>query len=185
MVNRMRIAGALLASVLAAGVTACTPASTSTATPTSTVSATPTPTPTSLSPAEQDLDNAKAAVVKLWAVVDKLTNDPKSSIQELDTVASGDVLTMFQENLMTYRAQGWTGTGSAVVEDPTAVLAGTNAQGLTTWTVTACIDRSHTTLVDSKGKSAQLPPYRIAHRSTVVLRSGSFEVDKDQATGTC
>lgn len=177
--------GALLLAVTLAttAVTACTPAPA----PITTASASPTATPsqTTMSPAEQDMANAKGAVAKLWEVVDGLTNDPKSSIQDLDAVASGPVLTMFQENLGTYRAQGWTGSGSAIVENPTAGRAGTNAQGLTTWTVTACVDRSHTTLVDTKGKSVQLPPYRIIHSSTVVQRSGLFKVEQDQATGTC
>jgi len=183
MILRTRTGLLLLALTIATTVTACT----ATPTPASSVSATPTPTPsqTSMSAADQDLTKAKAAVVKLWEVVDGLTNDPKSSIQDLDAVASGQVLTMFQENLGTYRAQGWTGSGSAIVENPMAELAGTNAQGLTTWTVTACVDRSHTTLVDANGKSAQLPPYRIIHNSTVVQRSGLFKVEQDQATGTC
>jgi hypothetical protein len=183
MILRTRTGLLLLALALATTVTACM----ATPTPATSVSATPTPTPsqTTMSPAEEDLTKAKAAVVKLWEVVDALTNDPKSSIQDLDAVASGQVLTMFQENLGTYRAQGWTGSGSAVVENPTAELAGTNAQGLTTWAVTACVDRSHTTLVDAKGKSVQLPPYRIIHSSTVVQRSGLLKVEQDQATGTC
>jgi len=183
MILRTRTGLLLLALTIATTVTACT----ATPTPASSVSATPTPTPsqTTMSPAEQDLTKAKAAVVKLWEAVDALTNDPKSSIQDLDAVASGQVLTMFQENLGTYRAQGWTGSGSAIVENPTAELAGTNAQGLTTWTVTACVDRSHTTLVDAKGKSVQLPPYRIIHSSTVVQRSGLLKVEQDQANGTC
>lgn len=71
------------------------------------------------------------------------------------------------------------------MESPAAELAGTNARGLTTWTVTACIDRTDTTLVDPQGKSVQMPPYRIRHRSTVVERAGAFEVDQDEATGTC
>jgi hypothetical protein len=181
MILRTRTGLLLLALALATTVTACT----ATPTPATSVSATPTPSQTTTSPAEQDLTKAKAAVVKLWEAVDALTNDPKSSIQDLDAVASGQVLTMFQENLGTYRAQGWTGSGSAIVENPTAELAGTNAQGLTTWTVTACVDRSHTTLVDAKGKSVQLPPYRIIHSSTVVQRSGLLKVEQDQATGTC
>jgi hypothetical protein len=181
MILRTRTGLLLLALTLATTVTACT----ATPTPATSVSATPTPSQTTTSPAEQDLTKAKAAVVKLWEAVDALTNDPKSSIQDLDAVASGQVLTMFQENLGTYRAQGWTGSGSAIVENPTAELAGTNAQGLTTWTVTACVDRSHTTLVDAKGKSVQLPPYRIIHSSTVVQRSGLLKVEQDQATGTC
>jgi len=123
--------------------------------------------------------------VTLWSVVDRLTNDPKSSIQDLDAVASGQALTMLQNNLMTYRARGWKGSGSAAVTAESAKSAGTNARGYATWTVTACVDRSDTELVDADGKSAQLPPYRIRHRSTVVERSASLYVDQDEALGTC
>ena len=63
-----------LALALPLVVAACT----ATPSPDPTPSSTPTPTPsvTSLSPAEQDLANARQAVVKLWSVVDRLTNDP-------------------------------------------------------------------------------------------------------------
>lgn len=178
-----RIGGVLLALALSPMGTACT----ATPVPTPTVNLTPSQSPTAatLSPAEQDLENAKHAVVQLWEVVDRLTNNPKSSIQDLDAVASGQVLTMLQENLMTYRAQRWTGSGSAIVTPESAKGAGTNARGYATWTVTACVDRSHTTLIDTKGKSAQLPPYRIRHRSNVVQRSTSLYVEQDEALGTC
>lgn len=178
-----RIGSALLALTLTAVVAGCT----ATPAPTSSASATPTPTPTptTLSPAQQDLANANDAVVKLWAVVDRLTNDPKSSLQDLDTVAAGEVRTFFQDNVMSYRAQEWVGSGNTVVEAESAALSGTNAQGLTTWTVTACIDASRTTLVDSRGKSMQAPPYRIRHRSSVILRSGAVLVAEDEVLGTC
>lgn len=97
-----RLGSILLALALAPAAVACT--NTPTPTPSATSAApTPTPTPTTLSPADQDLANAKQAVIKLWSVVDRLTNDPKSSIQDLDAVASGEVLKMFQRNLVTYR----------------------------------------------------------------------------------
>ena len=86
---------------------------------------------------------------------------------------------------MSYRAQEWVGSGSTSVEPEAAELAGTNAQGLTNWTVTACIDASGTTLVDSKGKSMQTPPYRIRHRSAVIQRSGLLLVAEDEVLGTC
>jgi len=184
MILRTRTGLLLLALTLATTVTACT----ATPTPATTVSATPTPTPsqTTMSPAEQDVANAKGAVVKMWAVVDKLVNNPKSSsIQDLDAVAEGATLTMFQQNIMKYRAANWTGSGNSLVDDTTAAFAGTNTQGQSTWTVTACIDSSTTTLVDSNGKSVQGPPYRIRHTSTVVERSANFYVADDSAVGTC
>ena len=64
--------GVLIATaVTLSAVAGCTtPPPTQTPTPSVTVTATPTPTP--LSPAEQDLENAKAAVVRLWATYDRI-----------------------------------------------------------------------------------------------------------------
>ncbi len=191
MTTTTRTGCALLALAITAGVTACTPAggptATSATTPAASTSTSSTTTATTATPSleQQDVTAAKNAVVKLWAVVDRLTNDPRAPIQDLDPVASGQVLTMFQVNLTTYRAQGWTGSGSAIVEDLTAIVAQSNAQDRMAWTVTACIDRSNTTLVDQSGKSVQMPPYRITHRSTVVKIADRYEVDRDEAVGTC
>lgn len=189
MMIRTRTGHLVLALAFAASVTACTPTANQTtpaATASTTATPTPTPTPTTLSSAEQDLVNAKAAVTKMWAEVDRLVNNPKSSsIQDLDAVAQGATLTMFQENLGKYRAANWTGSGDSVVEAPTAAAAAPNAQGQPTWTVTACIDSSKTTLVDANGKSVQGPPYRVRHSSTVVKRSLNFYVANDVAVGTC
>ena len=184
MILKTRASLLLLAFMIATTVTACT----AKATPATTVSATtpPTSSPTTLPPAEQDLANAKGAIVKMWAVVDRLVNNPKSSsIQDLDAVAEGATLTMFQQNIMKYRAANWTGSGNSIVADDSAALAGTNSQGQSTWTVTACIDSSATTLVDSTGKSVQGPPYRVLHKSTVVERATNFYVADDTAVGTC
>lgn len=75
MVNKNTLGRALLALALASVVAACTaePASS----PSASVAPTPTLTAPTLSPAEQDLANAKQAVTELWSVVDRLTNDPK------------------------------------------------------------------------------------------------------------
>lgn len=181
-----RFAGVLLALSMSS-MTACTATPAATPTPTASVSVTPTPSATTptLTPTQVDLENAKQAVVKLWAVVDRLTNDPKSSIQDLDSVATDATLTMFQQNLVKYRSAGWKGSGSSVVEDLTATARGVNAEGRSTWTVTACIDGSKTTLVDASGKSVQGPPYRVRHESKVVQRSTGFFVADDEAVGTC
>ena len=132
-----RVAIALALPLLAAACTA-TPA------PDPTPSTTPTPSPgvTSLSPAEQDLANARQAVVKLWDVVDRLTNDPQASLQDLDAVASGEALEFFRKNLTGYRLEQLIGSGSSVVELETAQSAGNNAHGLRTWAVTACVERN-------------------------------------------
>ncbi len=176
----------LLAALLVAAAAGCTTAPTPSPTVTTT---TPlpslTPTATALSPAEQDLANAKQAVVRMWTVVDRLTNDPVASLQDLDNIATGDALTLFQQNLVKYRANGWVGTGTSSIEETVAAAAGTDAQGFRTWTVTACVDGSKTTLVDKSGQSVQGPPYRIRHRSTVVERASTMKVSLDEAVGTC
>ena len=166
---------------------ACTATPAATPTPTGSVWVTPTPSATtpSLTPAEVDIDSATQAVVKLWAVVDRLTNDPKSSVQDLDAVASGEALDFFRKNLTGYRLERLTGSGTSIVEVESAKATGNNGQGLATWTVTACIDASKTKLVDTKGTSVTAPPYRILHRSIVVERARALLVDQDEVLGTC
>ena len=183
MVNRNTLGRAVLALALVPIMAACT--ATPSTTPSPSVTPTPTVTAPTLSPAEQDLANAKQAVVKLWAVVDRLTNDPRASLQDLDTVASGDALEFFRKNLTGYRLEQLTGSGASVVEFMSAEAAGNNAQGLRTWTVTACIDTSKTKLVDTSGKNVTAPPYRFQHRSVVVERAAALHVDQDEVLGTC
>ena len=94
-----RITNTALAGLLAAALAGCTAAPNPPAASPSTdaaPAATASASATTLTPAEQDLQDAKQAVVKLWQVVDRLTNDPQAPIQELDTVATGATLTMFQ-----------------------------------------------------------------------------------------
>ena len=183
LLNKNALRRGAIALALPLLVAACT----ATPSPDPTPSSTPKPTPsvTSLSPAEQDLANARLAVVKLWEVVDRLTNDPQASLQDLDAVAMGSALTMFQQNLGKYRAAQWMGTGASVVEDLEAKASGMDSAGRSTWTVTACVDGSGTTLKDQSGKSVQGPPYRIRHRSTVVQRDSALYVSEDEAVGTC
>ena len=164
-------------------------ACTATSSPDPSASSTPTPSPsattTTLSPTDQDLANAKQAVVKLWEVVDRLTNEPQTSLQELDTVASGEALEFFRKNLTGYRLEQLTGSGNSVVETESAKAAGNNAQGLRTWTVTVCVDASKTKLVDTSGKNVTAPPYRIQHRSVVVERPATLLIEQDEVLGTC
>lgn len=179
--NALRRAAIALALPLLAVACTATPA------PVPTPSTTPTPAPrvTSLSPAEQDLANARQAVVELWGVVDRLTNDPRASLQDLDTVASGDALEFFRKNLTGYRLEQLTGSGTSMVELQSAVGAGNNTDGLRTWAVTACIDTSKTKLVDTSGKNVTAPPYRFQRRSVVVERAAVLLVDQDEVLGTC
>lgn len=187
------VARVLLAVVLTIGATACTATSEPTPTPTASVTPPPSPTPIAasptptLAPAEQDLVNAEQAIHRLWVTVDRLTNDPEAPIQDLDMVASGSTLTMFQEILVEYRTANWRASGEVIVEDVRAESPGVSPGGHPTWTATACIDSSKTTLVDQAGKSVQAPPYRIRHKSTVVKDTTNerFLVVEDEAVGTC
>lgn len=183
LLNRNNLRRTAIALVLPLLVAACT----ATPSPDPTPSSTPTPTPsvTSLSQAEQDLANARQAVVKLWDVVDRLTNDPQASLQDLDAVASGEALEFFRKNLTGYRLAQLIGSGSSLVELQSAEPAGNNAQGLRTWAVTACVDTSKTKLVDTSGKNVTAPPYRFQHRSIVVERVAALLVDQDEVLGTC
>ena len=183
MVNKNTLGRALLALALAPVMAACTAAPASS--PSASVAPTPTQTAPTLSPAEQDLANAKQAVTNLWSVVDRLTNDPQASLQDLDTVASGEALEFFRKNLTGYRLEQFTGSGSSVVELQSAQPSGNNNQGLPTWSVTACVDTRDTKLVDTSGKNVTAPPYRFQHRSVVVERSGALRVDQDEVLGTC
>lgn len=179
-----RLGSILLALALAPAAVACTGTPTQTPSATSATS-TPNPTATTVPPAEQDLANAKQAVGQLWDVVDRLTNDPQASLQDLDSVASGAALDFFRKNLTGYRLEQLTGSGSSVVEFKSAERGKDTAEALPTWTVTACVDTSKTKLVDSTGKSVTVPPYRFLHRSTVVERSAVMRVDQDEVLGTC
>ena len=193
---KIPIRSALLALMVLPLVTGCTttptPATTTPSTSSSTASSTaptsPSPssslTPTT-SPADHELTSAQQAVVTLWATVARLTNDPRLSLQALDSVATDSALTMFQENLGQYRADRWVGSGSYAVTDLQVVPSGVDARGYRAWTVTACVDGSKTTLVDQSGKSVQGPPYRIRHKATVISRASHLYVSTDTAVGTC
>lgn len=178
LLNKNALRRAAVALALPPLLAACT----ATPSPSPSASFTPTPTPTVTAP---KLSPAEQTVVKLWAVVDRLTNDPSASLQDLDTVASGHALDFFRKNLTGYRLEKLTGSGSSVVELQSAQASGNNTQGLPTWTVTACIDTSNTKLVDTSGKNVTAPPYRFQHRSVVVERSAGLYVGQDEVLGTC
>ncbi len=178
------VGGPLLAAALAAAVAGCTSTPAPTASVTATTS-TPAPTPATLSPAEQDLAAAKQAVVDLWVVVDRLTNNPGTSIQDLDGVASGSALDFFRKNLTEYNLKQYTGSGNSIVEVRSAQAQGNGPDGHPTWAIESCVDISQTTLVNNQGESVTGPPYRFLHESVVVQKAGDFRVDQDEVSGTC
>ena len=86
--------GAVMAAVLIGG---CTATPTTSPTPTApSLSPKVTPTPT-LNPEERRLEDAKARVVQLWKTLDGLLVDPSRSINDLDTLASGEALPTWLE----------------------------------------------------------------------------------------
>ena len=177
-------AAGLAAAIMLAG-TACTPSSSPgsvslSASPSVTGPATPTPTPTVLTPDEQDLESARAAVAKFWQVLDRVGADPDVSLNALNRVARDPALEQAQKDMTAWRVAGYRLTGSTVVEESTARLTKPNA-----WTVTSCVDTSKSDVVDREGKSVMGPPYRIKHRSTVIRDSGTFYVTADKALETC
>lgn len=184
----MNSAGGVFATGLVVILAACTPiqaspsASVSGSASASPTAVTPTPrsTPPKLTPAEQDLELAKAAIVQFWQVLDRVAADPESRINDMDRVARGAALRQAQEDLTAWRVAEYVLTGTRTVENATAKLTSKNR-----WTVTSCVDTSEIDVVDRKGKSVSGPPYRILRRSTVVKDSDSFYVTVDKAIETC
>lgn len=185
MAVKARFAAAAVAALLTT-LTGCVSAPpTPSPTPAPSSSVAPSPTSTPLTPAEQDLQRARDAVATMWATYDRIAADPEASIGDMLGVATGDLLTKLQDNLSRYRAHGLTGSGSSAVEQVSAESTGFDAKGLPTWSVTTCVDNSNLKLVDKSGTNVVGPPYRIAHRSSVLLRGGKFLVSTDESTGTC
>ena len=135
--------GAIMAAALIGG---CTAAPTNSPTPTGpspsqSQSPTETPTPT-LSPEDQKLEDAKARVVLLWQTLDGLLLDSSKSINELDTLASGEALSSLQVMLTTVRQRGQVQVGATKIPSQSAVAKDDG------WVVTSCVDRSDPILTD-------------------------------------
>lgn len=169
--------GAILAAALMGG---CTPASTPSPTPmppsaTPTVTATPT-----LSPEEQQLADAKARVVLLWETLDELLTDPTMSINELDTLASGEALSSLQVMLTTVRQREQVQVGRTTIPSQSALLKGD------AWVVTSCVDRSDAKLTDKAGQPVTpAPEPRLSHQSTVQVVGSTLQITDDQVLGSC
>lgn len=178
---RRAVVGVAFAAVLATA--ACTnpeaPSATTTAAP---PTATPTAMTSSTTAADPQLAGAKAAVARLWGLVDALGADPKRSLDELTTVARDQSLETWRELLTQRRRQGHRQIGSTTIVSSEAASTGG------TLTVDTCIDVSKTNLVDKDGKSVvaanRSPRVRYAF---VVERGtdGAFYVMKDEAVETC
>jgi len=172
-----RVVGALVASALLGG---CTAAPAPSASPTvTTPSPTATPTPT-LSLEEQKLEDAKARVVLLWKTLDGLLIDPTKSINELDTLASGEALSSLQIMLTTVRQRGQVQVGTTRIPTQSARAKGDG------WVVTSCVDRTDAKLTDKSGQPVTPAPQpRLSHQSTVQRVGANLQVTQDEVLGSC
>ena len=171
--------GAIMAAALIGGCTA-TPTSSPTPTgPSQSPSPTVTPTPT-LSPEDQKLEDAKARVVLLWQTLDGLLVDSSRSINELDTLASGEALSSLQVMLTTVRQRGQVQVGATKIPSQSALAKGDG------WVVTSCVDRSDAILTDKAGQPVTPAPQpRLSHESTVQLVGANLQITKDEVLGSC
>lgn len=171
--------GAIMAAALIGGCTA-TPTTSPTPTgPSQSPSPTVTSTPT-LSPEDQKLENAKARVVLLWQTLDGLLVDSSRSINELDTLASGEALSSLQVMLTTVRQRGQVQVGATKIPSQSALAKGDG------WVVTSCVDRSEAILTDKAGQPVTPAPQpRLSHESTVQLVGANLQITKDEVLGSC
>ena len=173
--------GAIMAAALIGG---CSAAPTNSPTPTGpsqSVSQSPSATPTpTLSPEDQKLEDAKARVVLLWQTLDGLLVDSSKSINELDTLASGEALSSLQVMLTTVRQRGQVQVGATKIPSQSAVAKDDG------WVVTSCVDRSDATLTDKDGQPVTPAPQpRLSHESTVQLVGANLQITKDEVLGSC
>lgn len=171
--------GAIMAAALIGGCTA-TPTTSPTPTgPSQSPSPTVTQTPT-LSPQDQKLEDAKARVVLLWQTLDGLLVDSNRSINELDTLASGEALSSLQVMLTTVRQRGQVQVGATKIPSQSALAKGDG------WVVTSCVDRSEAILTDKAGQPVTPAPQpRLSHESTVQLVGANLQITKDEVLGSC
>ncbi|SHI30395.1 hypothetical protein SAMN02745244_00055 [Tessaracoccus bendigoensis DSM 12906] len=171
--------GAVMAAALIGG---CTAAPTNSPTPTGpsqSSSPSPTVTPT-LSPEDQKLEDAKTRVVLLWQTLDGLLVDSSKSINELDTLASGEALSSLQVMLTTVRERGQVQVGATRIPSQSAVAKDDG------WVVTSCVDRSDAILTDKAGQPVTPAPQpRLSHESTVQLVGANLQITKDEVLGSC
>jgi len=171
--------GAIMAAALIGGCTAAPTTSPTPTGPSQSPSPTVTPTPT-LSPEDQKLEDAKARVVLLWQTLDGLLVDSNRSINELDTLASGEALSSLQVMLTTVRQRGQVQVGATKIPSQSALA---KSDG---WVVTSCVDRSEAILTDKAGQPVTPAPQpRLSHESTVQLVGANLQITKDEVLGSC
>ena len=171
--------GAIMAAALIGGCTATPTTSPTPAGPSQSPSPTVTPTPT-LSPEDQKVEDAKERDVLLWHTLDGLLVDSSRSINELDTLASGEALSSLQVMLTTVRQRGQVQVGATKIPSQSALAKGDG------WVVTSCVDRSEAILTDKAGQPVTpAPQARLSHESTVQLVGANLQITKDEVLGSC
>jgi hypothetical protein len=171
---------AACAVVIAMAVGGCASAAPASSPTSATPSSSPTATTTPSVSEDQKLEDSKARVVLLWKTLDGLLSDPTKSINELDTLASGDALSSLQVMLTTLRQRGQVQVGSTTIAEQSAVTQGDG------WVVTSCVDRSEAKLTEKNGQAVTpVPQPRLSHRNALQLVGANLEVTKDEVLGSC
>ena len=151
MVGRRCARGGLSIALAACNDGDATPTGTSsTQSPTATgASPSSTPTPTkSLTPEQQDLQDAGQSIARYWTVIDETASNPKTDLKILATVARAQALAQWQSTLAEYRSRGWVQSGRSTVRDIVAKKVRKDR-----YTVSACRDVTAVDVVDTSGKS--------------------------------
>ena len=106
--------------------------------------------------------------------------DSSRSINELDTLASGEALSSLQVMLTTVRQRGQVQVGATKIPSQSALA---KSDG---WVVTSCVDRSEAILTDKAGQPVTPAPQpRLSHESTVQLVGANLQITKDEVLGSC
>lgn len=170
--------------LFAAGCTKSEPQPTPTPPSTSqsaTVSPSPTPTPTIPASEAAAIARARGYV----AMLDKLSSNPKATLDELSTEARGKAADKWRQILLDDRSAGHRQTGSTKLTLISAKVGSSDQR----WAVTMCLDVSGVDVVDRDGKSvvAKNRPDRVRDVLTVDQDTSSSKwfVTQDKVTGTC
>lgn len=166
------------------GLSACGPGEPSSPPSVSPTSSTPSTSPSTRSPADVDEERAGQAVIELWNVIDKVGTDPKSKLEEINTVARGTVNTQWTKNLFDRRVRGERFVGHTTVKVLEASL-----KKAAVYEVSACLDFSGLNVVDSKGKSIvpadRQPRLGYTYEVTQDKKDQKWYVTTEKVTGPC
>ncbi len=160
------------------------PSATPSTAPVTSSSPTPSSTPTP-SPSSVPEKAAVEAVLAYIRVVDKLSIDPSSDIDELNTVATGDALAQMQYILLNYRKDGWYQVGAQVPAFESSKSGATASE----WTITMCVDETAVDVFDADGNSVKSSDsqshLRIDFEVVESLAAAQWYVARDKAIESC